>query len=116
MYESGAQKSCIQKTNAIWFVFYSEAPLHPQIVNFVHFKYSYFFFLSKRNDYFIHDKRVVFVVNVSDGYIHCVDYKGGIKWVIKINTPRGIALYENRLFVASKIDSKVYQYKTHLFI
>ena len=23
------------------------------------------------------DKRVVFVVNVSDGYIHCVDYKGG---------------------------------------
>ena len=55
------------------------------------------------------DKRVVFVVNVSDGYIHCVDYKGGIKWVIKINTPRGIALYENMLFVASKIDSKVYQ-------
>ena len=55
------------------------------------------------------DKRVVCVVNVSDGYIHCVDYKGGIKWVIKINNPRGIALYENMLFVASKTDSKVYQ-------
>ena len=49
------------------------------------------------------------VVSLSDGCIHCVDYKGGIKWVIKINTTRGITLYVNMLFVASKIDSKVYQ-------
>lgn len=54
------------------------------------------------------DKKLVFIVNV-DGYIHCVDYKGEVKWVNKINTPRGVALHEHTLFVASKADNKIYQ-------
>ncbi|XP_071169190.1 uncharacterized protein [Mytilus edulis] len=55
------------------------------------------------------DRKLVFIANVSDGYIHCVDYKGEVKWVNKINTPRGVALHEHTLFVASKADNKIYQ-------
>ncbi|XP_063414739.1 uncharacterized protein LOC134696739 [Mytilus trossulus] len=54
-------------------------------------------------------KQVIFVVDIVKDSVHCVDFKGGLIWTVKVGSPRGIVFHNNILFVASSAEHKIIQ-------
>ncbi|XP_063420501.1 uncharacterized protein LOC134705707 [Mytilus trossulus] len=54
-------------------------------------------------------KYVIFVVDIAKELVHCVDFKGGLIWTVKVGSPRGIVFHNNMLFVASSTENKIIQ-------
>lgn len=56
-----------------------------------------------------HDAKCLYVVDISNDCVNCVDYEGNIKWKINIKGPRDIIVNGDSLFVASKTENAIFQ-------
>ena len=56
-----------------------------------------------------HDAACLYVVDISNECVNCVDYAGNIKWKTNIKGPRGIVVNGDSLFVASKTENAIFQ-------
>ena len=56
-----------------------------------------------------HDAKCIYVVDISNECVSCVDYEGNVKWKTNIKGPRGIVINGDSLFVASKTENAIFQ-------
>lgn len=54
-------------------------------------------------------KELVFVCDVVKERVHCLNFLGTLKWSVHVESPRGIILHEDHLFIASSESHKIYQ-------
>ncbi|XP_063420746.1 uncharacterized protein LOC134705960 [Mytilus trossulus] len=56
-----------------------------------------------------HKTSTVYVVDLQTECIHSLNYDGNVRWTVKVNSPRGIDVCEDILFIATKSDNSIIQ-------